>query len=309
MNYLLRSLMHRVYQAPAGDDGGEGGGGAGGADKIAAALAAEKEAAAAAAATKEAEDAAAAAAEKLKKEGGGDGGRRPTDEEAKLLKEVMQKKGALNDANAALAAAQEQLKKFEGIDPEAVRALLKEKTDAETAALEAKGEWTRLKERMATEHAAGTAALQAQIDALKADLGKRDGLINDLTIGTQFTSSQFITNELALTPAKARVIYGEHFELVDGKVVGYDKPRSASDRTPIVDASGNTLSFDEAFKKIVDADPEKDFLLKSKVKSGAGSASSVAAAKAAGTVTKVDPEVTGVSRIASGLKGLNIKLN
>jgi hypothetical protein len=76
-----------------------------------------------------------------------------------------------------------------------------------------------------------------------------------------------------------------------------------------VDASGTPLSFDEAFKKIIEADPEKDFLLKSKVKVGAGSASPIPAGKTAHVASAQPQEKSGVSRIASGLAGLNIKLN
>jgi hypothetical protein len=306
MTHLLRKLMMaQRYMDAAGDDGTKSGGAA----AIAAGLAAEAAKTAAAKAAAEAADAeaaeAAAAAERAK-QGGGD--RKPTDEEAKLLKEVMQKKGKLDEANAALSTAQEQLKKFEGIDPEAVRALLKEKQDAETAALEAKGEWSRLKERMADEHGKEKKTLQEKIDALQAQLGQRDGVINELTVGTQFSQSQFISAELALTPAKARVIYGDHFELVDGKVVAYDKPKGATERTMIVNGSGAAMSFDEALRKIVEADPEKDHLFKSKVKPGAGSDSRLASAKVT-TIEQAEGSSKGLSRIAAGLKGLNVKLN
>lgn len=307
MTHLLRKLMMaQRYMDAAGDEGSKSGGAA----AIAAGLAADQAKAAAAKAAAEAADAeaaaAAAAAEKAKQAGGG-GEKKPTDEEAKLLKEVMQKKGKLDEANAALTAAQEQLKKFEGIDPEAVRALLKEKQDAETAALEAKGEWSRLKERMADEHGKEKKTLQEQIDALKGQLGAREGVINELTVGTQFSQSQFISAELALTPAKARVIYGDHFELVDGKVVAYDKPKGAAERTMIVNGAGAAVSFDDALRKIVEADPEKDHLLKSKVKPGAGSDSRLAGGKVTQPVQH--SETTGLSRIAAGLKGLNVKLN
>jgi hypothetical protein len=307
MNALLRKLMlSQRYMDAAGEEGSKSGGAA----AIAAGLAADQAKAAAAKAAAEAADAeaaAAAAAAEKDKQGAGSGERKPTDEEAALLKEVMQKKGKLDEANKALTLAQEQLKKFEGIDPEAVRALLKEKVDAENAALEAKGEWSRLKERMAEEHGKEKKTLQEQIDALKSQLGARESVINELTVGTQFSQSQFISAELALTPAKARVIYGDHFELVDGKVVAYDKPKGAAERTMIVNGAGAAVSFDEALRKIVEADPEKDHLLKSKVKPGAGSDSRLAGGKV--TQPSQQGETTGISRIAAGLKGLNVKLN
>lgn len=213
----------------------------------------------------------------------------------------MKKKEALDKTNADLAAAKEALKAFEGIDPVAVKKLLSEQKTAEEKALEAKGDWERLKARMAEEHGKEITTLQAQLAEANAKITNTVGTINDLSVGTQFAQSKFIAEELTLTPAKARVIYGNHFEVEDGKVVGYDKPKGASNRTAMVDQYGNAVSFEEALKKIVEADPEKDELLKSKVKPGAGSESK----KPAGT-SKPEVNTDGISKIASGLKGLKL---
>ena len=228
-------------------------------------------------------------------------GKKPSDEEARLLKEVMQKKEALKEKDAALTAAQEKLKQFEGIDPEAVRKLLEAQKAAETAQLEAKGEWERLKTRMAEEHTAQTKTLQDQVTALQAQLSQKANLIDELSIGTQFGQSTFISEELTLTPAKARVVYGTHFDLVDGKIVGYDKPRGSANRTALVDQTGEPIGFDAALKKIVDADPDKNHLIKSKVRPGANSDSRRGDSK---NVVKSDG--SSVSKITAGLAGFNM---
>ena len=242
---------------------------------------------------------------------GGDGGdddkgdkggtppRKMSDEEARLLKENMKKKEQLDKANQQLKTIQDQLKQFDGIDPVAVKKLLADQKSAEEKALEAKGDWDRLKTRMAEEHTKEVGTLQEQIKALSEQLNSKSSHINELTIGTQFSQSTFIAEELTLTPAKARVIYGEHFELEDGKMVAYDKPRGAANRTALVDAYGNAVAFDEALRKIVEADPEKDHLLKSKVKPGAGSDSKKPAQGA-----KPDTDTDSINKIAAGLKGL-----
>lgn len=201
------------------------------------------------------------------------GGRKPTDEEAKLLKEVMQKKETLRRLEESEKAAREELKKFEGIDPVAIRNLLEQQRQAEEKQLEAKGEYERLKARMAEEHAKQTQTMQERLAALESQLASKDALVSELSVGTQFSQSQFIQNELTLTPAKARVVYGDHFDVVDGAVVAFDKPRGASNRTALVDQYGNNVKFDEALRKIVEADPDKDHLLKSKAKPGAQSGS------------------------------------
>lgn len=253
-------------------------------------------AAAAAEAEKAAADAAALAAAEAEANKN-----KPTDQEAKLLKEVMQKKDALKKSEDSLAAAQALLKQFDGIDPVAVKALLDQQKKTEETQLEAKGEWDRLKVRMAEEHTTKTKTLEEQIASLTGQLNEKSGVINELSVGTQFGQSSFIADELILTPAKARVVYGDHFELLDGKVVAYDKPRSAANRTALVDQYGNHVGFDEALRKIVDADPDKDHLLKSKAKPGANSGSKGTVKVPTGTVG-----IDSVSKIGAGLAGLNL---
>lgn len=253
-----------------------------------------------AAAAKAAADAAKAAADAAAATAADKKG--PTDEEARLLKENMKRKEDLRKLADEKTALETRLKQFDGIDPEAVRKLLDSQKAAEQVALEQKGDWERLKTNMAKEHAEQMAALRAQLDEKQVNLGKASTTINDLSIGSKFSQSTFIVDELTLTPGKARVIYGDHFDIAEsGEVVGYDKPRGAATRTALVDQYGNPVGFDVALRKIVEADPEKDHLLKSKVKPGAGSDSKKSSGSAA---AKPAAEVTGVSKIAQGLASL-----
>lgn len=233
-------------------------------------LAADKAAADKVAADKATADAAEAEAAKLREQGNPDG-RKPSDEEAKLLKEVMKRKDSEKALQAKADELAAKLKDFEGIDPVAVKKLLDAQKEAETKALEDKGEWERLKVRMGEEHTNETKTLKDQIAALQAQVGERDGAINEMTVGSSFTGSEFINTELTLTPSKARVIYGAHFDLEDGKVVGYDKPKGSANRTALVDSIGNPVGFDDALRKIVAADPDAAHLTKSGVKPGAQS--------------------------------------
>lgn len=232
---------------------------------------------------------------------GAEGGKKgPTDEEARLLREVMSTKDKLKKAEEAAAQATERLKQFDGIDAEEVKKLLGERKDAETKQLEAKGEWDRLKQRMADEHASESQKLKDRIAELEGSLGKERKTINELSIGNQFNSSKFINEELTLTPAKARVVYGDHFDVVDGKVVGYDAPRGAANRTAYVNASGEPLPFEDVLKKVVEADPDRDALIRSKMRSGAGSESQTGSGKREESKTPL----SGRDKILSGLKGL-----
>lgn len=223
--------------------------------------------------------------------------RKPSDEEARLLKENMKKKEELRKAQEELVGLRKQ---FEGIDPEVVRQMIAQQKDAETKALEAKGDYERLKQRMAEEHSKEINALKLKTEEQQNEVKKLNAVINDLTVGTQFSQSQFIASELTLPPAKARVIYGDYFDVQDGKVVGYDKPRGAANRTALVDQYGSPIPFDAAMQKIIDADPEKDHLVKSKVRPGANSDSR----RPSTSLPKGDENVTGVNKIAAGLKAL-----
>jgi len=292
-------------------------------EKIAAELAAQQAAATAAAEAETkrlADEAAAAAAKVIADEAAAAalaaaGKDKPTDAEAKLLKEVMEKKAALQAANEAKVALEAKLKAFDGLDATEIRALAEAKRVADEASLVAKGDWERLKTQMADTHGKEKATLVTQLEAANTAKSALVSQIAELTVGNAFGTSKFVTEALTLTPNKARVIYGGHFEFKDGVVTGFDKPAGASDRTPLVDASGNALAFDDAMTKIVEADSDRDQLLKSRSKSGSGgSAAAAAAAAAAATAAAAAAALaagssaakgSGLSKIAAGLaKGI-----
>ena len=295
MSFLMRKLLANSGLMDEAGDGTGGTGGSGGAG--------DTGGAADNAATKAAADTADAAA-KAKADDAGKSKTGPTDEEARLLKENMKRKEELKKLAEEKAAMEAKIKEFDGLDIQAIRQMLKDKQESETKHLEAKGDWDRLKTRMAEEHGKEVSTLKSQIAELQAEVNSTKGRINDLSIGSSFSQSKFISDETTLTPNKARVIYGDHFDLENGEIVGYDKPRGAQNRTALVDQYGNPMAFDLALKKIVEADPEKDHLLKSKVKTGAGSNSTKQTGPSGSD--KEGPAPTGLARIAKGLSSLNI---
>lgn len=226
---------------------------------------------------------------------------KPSDAEAKLLKDVMKHKTRAQELEAALAQVNEKVKSFEGIDLEKVRTMLAEQEEAERKRLESKGEYDRLVKQMGERHTSEKTLLQQQIEESNRAAFALKQQIAELTIGSAFNSSKFVADDLTLTPSKARVIYGSHFEFKDGKVVGYDKPAGASDRTVLVDSVGEPLSFEAAMLKIIEADPDRDQLIRSKMKQGAGS---VTVTKGAKNVSTQTTPLTSVERIAAGLKAL-----
>ncbi|SCW95633.1 hypothetical protein SAMN05660859_0071 [Ancylobacter rudongensis] len=249
------------------DDGAGAGGDANETNAAAEAAAAEETAARELA---EAEAAAEAAAEAL---AAGSDTSKDGKEKAALLREVMDKKSKLKDAEKRATDAAAALAAYGGVDPQKVRDLIKREEEAERAAAEAKGDFDRVKAMMIEEHNKEKSTLQSELEAERAARAVDQKRIDDLTVGNDFGNSKFIQENLTLTPAKSRKLYGAHFEVVDGRTVGYDKPAGAKDRTMLVNAKGDPLGFDEAFKRIIDADPEKETLLKAKISPGAGSRS------------------------------------
>jgi hypothetical protein len=220
---------------------------------------------------------------------------KPSDEAAKLLKEVMklkEKAKAEEEARKALEA------KYGNIDLEAAKEALKKAEEAEQAELERKGEYERLLSKQKEKTDALIEAERTARKELEDKLASAARAVDELSLGNAFANSKFIQDKVALTPNKTRALYGSHFEVEDGKLVAYDKPKGAADRTPLISASGDALSFDEAIAEIINTDPDKEYLLKVETREGAKS-------KASATV--IDPDkgnrkLSSLDRIAQGLK-------
>jgi hypothetical protein len=226
---------------------------------------------------------------------------KPSDAEAKLLKEAMKHKKAAKVAADALAAANAALEKYKGVDPEKVAKLLADQEAAELEAAEKRGEYERIKAQMQEQHNTTVASLQAQITERDNSLAAAMAQIDELTIGADFGNSKFLSEKTILSPKKARTLFGAHFDRVDGVTVAYDKPRGAKDRTPLVDANGDNLSFEAAIEKIVTSDEDFERIAKSKLKTGSASQGATHKTEDAG---EQKGEVSGAARIALGLPKL-----
>lgn len=265
------------YMNPAGDDGAAGGGGGEGNNDD--------------------------------KGEGEDGKGKPSDREAQLLKESMSRKEKIGQLEARLA-------EFEGIDPKAFRemqerlqAFDQKERDQVNAKLVEQGRFDEALAAMRAEHEGvlnqvrtqSSAELQAanqEREQLRAQLSAYQAQIEDLTVGAAFGNSAFIREELvqAMNPERSRRLYGDHFDIVEGKVVGYDKPRGQDGRVPLVDKDGQPVSFDEAFKRVLSSQSDYETLIRSSAKPGAGSGTRDD--KATDPTQKIG---TGVNRIAAAL--------
>lgn len=286
MNIYL-SIMAKYANMRAYEKPNEGAPGAGEGDEAAASKAVED-------AQKAADDAAAAAAKsddpKLQVAAA---------EKAELLREVMDKKEKLKAATKEASDAKKALEAYEGIDPAKVKELVRKEAEAERVAAEAKGDFERVKAMMVAEHEKAMKAINDELAAEREGRAADRSLIDELTIGNAFGNSEFIRDSMLISVAKTRKLYGDHFERQDGKIVAYDKPAGDKNRTLLVDAKGDPLPFEAALARIVDADPEKKGMLRSRAKPGAASATDIDKPK------KDQPKVSGKQRISANLASLD----
>lgn len=271
----------------AGADGGAGGGGAGDAGGDAGDAGADPG------------DKGAGGADKGGKSG-------MTDDAAELLREVMQKKERIKELEANLSKVDvdkyQKLLALEADLKAKEEQAAKEKAEAEKKRLEEAGQWDRLKEQMASEHQSALEAVKSESESkireLTEQLNSVTSSLQTFSMDNAFANDEYVREELVISPTQARIIYGAHFEMKDGKFVAYDKPAGSPERTPLVDGAGKNLSFNDAIKKIVNADPDKDSILKSKIKPGAGSGSDPGKAKTP------DKGLSGREKISQGLAAL-----
>ena len=209
----------------------------------------------------------------------------------------MKRKQTIKDQEATIADLKASAAQWDGLDVDQVKGLVEASKAAATKELEDKGEFEAIRKQMVEEHSKDMRSAGEKLTASEGVISKLNAHIDELTIGSAFSGSNFISEELTLPKSKARTVYGPHFE-VDSKGVltGYDKPAGAEGRAPIVDASGEPKSFEQAIADIVNADPDKESLIKSKLKPGAGSDS-----KASGKPSVRKTAKTGISRISAGI--------
>lgn len=218
-----------------------------------------------------------------------------SENEAKLLKEVMKRKAKEQEQIAEIALLKDKITLFGDINIEEVKAMLATKKDADVKRLEDQGAWDSLKIQMKDEQSKIVKQRDDLILDLQSKLGLQNAVIDKLTLGSAFENSKFIESELALPSSKAKIIYGDYFEIKDDHIVAYNKSSEHADRSMLINADGDALAFEEAIKKIIDSDPDRDMLIKSKSKSGSNSITTNM------TVEPSKPILMGLDKILSAL--------
>lgn len=106
--------------------------------------------------------------------------------------------------------------------------------------------------------AALTKEFQSKLEAKDAELRTMNETVKADKLAAAFATSKFVTGKLALAPDLVQNLFGNHFDVRDGKVVALD-----ANKTPITSSKnfGEVADFEEAIECIVTQHPSKDSLM------------------------------------------------
>lgn len=165
-----------------------------------------------------------------------------------------------DNLNEWLPQAKDAITKLENIDQKK----LIDANEVETIKLQAQ-------EKIQSKLDEVTNKYQTRLEGLEKSVKDKDGTIFGLMVNDKFYNSKFVKGKLNMTPKVAAKYFGENFKVEDedGKqsVIAYGKD---GQRIYSKEDIGAIPDFDEALALLVDADEDRDMLLKGKNASGTG---------------------------------------
>lgn len=167
--------------------------------------------------------------------------------EAKTHREAKEK--ALND-----------LKKYEGLDPDAARKAIETVGKIDAKKLIDAGEVDKVRGEVAQQF---TAQL-AERDKANATLS---ATLDNMRLATAFSQSDFVRDRIAIPAEIFQGHFAKNFKVEDGKVVPYD---STGNKIFSKKKMGEVADFEEAISMIVDTYPHKNTILKANAGAGSG---------------------------------------
>ncbi len=222
---------------------------------------------------------------------------KPTENEIKLLKETMRRKKQIEALESELSSLKQLQAALGDLSADDIKAMVAEKSRRELEELESKKDYQAAIERVRSENQKVVEDVRSELAAVQSENAKLRSQIDEMTVGRSFSDSQYILEKTHMGPTVARATFGEYFELVDGEIVAYDKPRHAEDRTPLLDANGQPKGFEAAIEELVRKHPDAKRLLRSEQKPGAGSRTTTPT----GQPDKSTKGLTGMDKIRLGL--------
>lgn len=210
---------------------------------------------------------------------------------SRLNAEAKTHREAKEAAEGSVKSLADQLKTFEGIDPEGVRKSLGRLKDIDDGKLIDANRLDEVRGSVAKEYEGRlTAAAQtyqqkeethlSALAELKAANEKLTGTLHTEVIGGSFARSKVIAEKLAIPADLVQAKFGSAFKMEDGRIVAKDMAGN-----PIYSRSrpGELADFDEALETLVEQYPNRDHIMKPSGASGSGASASSSRSSGNGT--------------------------
>lgn len=156
--------------------------------------------------------------------------------------------------------AAEQLKQFEGIDPEAARNAMQRVADIGDKDLIDKGEVEKVRSRVNEEW-------QKKYQPLETENAELKGQIQKLVADNAFAQSKFVQERLSIPVDMVQAAFGKNFKYEDGVLVAYD---NNGERLYSAKNQNGVPDFEEAIELLISKYPNRDRILKADEHSGGG---------------------------------------
>jgi hypothetical protein len=160
----------------------------------------------------------------------------------------------------AAEQAAAQLKKFEGIDPDAARTAIDTVGKMDAKKLIDAGEVDKVKADISKQY-------EAQIGERDKTIADLTGQRDNLTRVAAFGQSEFLKERIAIPADMVEAKFAGNFKVEDGKIIPYG-PDGNKIYSPT--RTGEVANVDEAFEILVKAHPHKDQILKAADANGSG---------------------------------------
>jgi hypothetical protein len=194
---------------------------------------------------------------------------------SRLNREAQTHREGKEAAEGQVGTLQQQLKVFDGLDPEVAKKAINQLKDIGDGKLIESGKLDEVRQAAQAEYTARLKTLTDEFGAkegkLMADREALQGHLNNEIIGGSFARSKFINEKLAIPMDLVQAAFGKNFKVEDGKLVAVDAQgqKVFSRARP-----GELADFEEAIGTLVDQYPNRDHILKASGASGSGAGAS-----------------------------------
>jgi len=213
------------------------------------------------------------------------------------VKTISRLNGEAKGHREAKEAAENALKKFEGIeDPQAaIDALTKLKSLDDKKLIDA-GEVEKVK-------AEAIKAVEEKYKPVVEERDKWKGQYYKEMIGGSFARSKFISEKSAVPADIMQARFGSHFDIKDGKIVATD---ASGNQIYSRKNAGDLADFDEALETLVDQYPYKEHILKGTGNSGSGARQTNGSSNGANKIARSEfdklPPEARMKRVQEGIE-------